>query len=101
MDCFIFSQLWSNRFLRTDTCIWNLAYISLMNFLLLSFCSKVILLHVQVDSAILIVRSAIANQIDWTEIKNLVKEAQVDGNPVATAIKDLKLDTNHITMLLQ
>lgn len=46
-------------------------------------------------------RSAIANQIDWTEIKNLVKEAQADGDPVAMAIKELKLDTNHITLLLQ
>lgn len=54
-----------------------------------------------VDRAILIVRSAIANQIDWTEIKNLVKEAQTDGDPVAMAIKDLRLDTNHFTMLLQ
>ncbi|KAL4238275.1 hypothetical protein ACF0H5_002987 [Mactra antiquata] len=54
-----------------------------------------------VDRAILIVRSAIANQIDWTEIQNLVKEAQIDGDPVAMAIKDLKLSTNHITLLLQ
>ncbi|XP_060573398.1 LOW QUALITY PROTEIN: ribosome quality control complex subunit NEMF-like [Ruditapes philippinarum] len=54
-----------------------------------------------VDRAILIVRSAIANQIDWTEIHNLVKEAQMDGDPVAMAIKDLKLATNHITLLLQ
>ncbi|WAR18853.1 NEMF-like protein [Mya arenaria] len=54
-----------------------------------------------VDRAILIVRSAIANQIDWTEIHNLVKEAQMDGDPVALAIKDLKLATNHITMLLK
>ncbi|KAH3859417.1 ribosome quality control complex subunit NEMF-like [Dreissena polymorpha] len=54
-----------------------------------------------VDRAILIVRSAIANQIDWTEIHNLVKEAQSDGDPVALAIKELKLATNHITMLLK
>jgi hypothetical protein len=57
--------------------------------------------HLKVDRAILIVRSAIANQIDWTEIHNLVKEAQMDGDPVAMAIKDLKLATNHITLLLQ
>lgn len=53
-----------------------------------------------VDKAITIVRSAIANQIDWTEINNLVKEAQAKGDPVARAIKGLKLDTNHMTMLL-
>ncbi|XP_071079995.1 ribosome quality control complex subunit NEMF-like [Haliotis cracherodii] len=54
-----------------------------------------------VDQAILIVRSALANQIDWTEIWNLVKEAQLTGDPVASAIKSLKLDTNHVTLLLK
>ncbi|XP_076463782.1 ribosome quality control complex subunit NEMF-like [Babylonia areolata] len=54
-----------------------------------------------VDKAILIVRSALANQIDWTEISQLVKEAQATGDPVAKTIVALKLDTNHITMLLQ
>ncbi|XP_013398422.1 nuclear export mediator factor Nemf [Lingula anatina] len=53
-----------------------------------------------VDRAILVVQSAVANQIDWDEIKDLVKEAQLQGDPVAIAIKALKLDTNHITMLL-
>ena len=56
---------------------------------------------VQVDKALMIVRSAIANQIDWTEIHNLVKEAQAQEDPVASAIKGLKLDSNHITMLLK
>ncbi|ESO87754.1 hypothetical protein LOTGIDRAFT_127397 [Lottia gigantea] len=53
-----------------------------------------------VDQAILIVRNAIANQIDWNEIWNLIKEAQLSRDPVAMAIKGIKLDTNHITMLL-
>ncbi|XP_005099828.1 nuclear export mediator factor Nemf [Aplysia californica] len=53
-----------------------------------------------VDQAILIVRSAVANQIDWTEIWNLVKEAQLRDDPVASTIKALKLDTNQITLLL-
>jgi len=53
-----------------------------------------------VDQAILIVRSAIANQIDWTEIWNLVKEAQLQGDRVAGAIKALKLSSNQITLLL-
>lgn len=53
-----------------------------------------------VDQAILVVRSALANQIDWTEIKQLVKEAQLNGDVVAKAIAGLKLDTNHITLLL-
>ncbi|NXA14929.1 NEMF factor, partial [Sapayoa aenigma] len=54
-----------------------------------------------VDRAIRVVRSALANQIDWTEIGAIVKEAQAQGDPVATAIKELKLQTNHITMLLR
>nr|XP_020667671.1 nuclear export mediator factor NEMF [Pogona vitticeps] len=54
-----------------------------------------------VDRAIQVVRSALANQIDWTEIGAIVKEAQAQGDPVASAIKELKLQTNHITMLLK
>uniref|UniRef100_A0A8C9LG59 Ribosome quality control complex subunit NEMF n=1 Tax=Pavo cristatus TaxID=9049 RepID=A0A8C9LG59_PAVCR len=54
-----------------------------------------------VSRAIQVVRSALANQIDWTEIGAIVKEAQAQGDPVANAIKELKLQTNHITMLLR
>ncbi|NXF11731.1 NEMF factor, partial [Smithornis capensis] len=54
-----------------------------------------------VDRAIQVVRSALANQIDWSEIGAIVKEAQAQGDPVASAIKELKLHTNHITMLLR
>ncbi|XP_078090271.1 ribosome quality control complex subunit NEMF [Mustelus asterias] len=54
-----------------------------------------------VDKAIQVIRSALANQIDWTEIGSIVKEAQEQEDAVACAIKELKLDTNHITMLLK
>ncbi|XP_059209037.1 ribosome quality control complex subunit NEMF-like [Centropristis striata] len=54
-----------------------------------------------VERALQVVRSALANQVDWTEIGIIVKEAQAAGDPVACAIKELKLQTNHITMLLQ
>ncbi|CAL1532150.1 unnamed protein product [Lymnaea stagnalis] len=54
-----------------------------------------------VDQAILIVRSALANQIDWSEIWNVVKEAQANGDAVASTIKALRLDSNQITLLLQ
>ncbi|XP_028293411.1 ribosome quality control complex subunit NEMF isoform X2 [Gouania willdenowi] len=54
-----------------------------------------------VEQALQVVRSALANQVDWTEIGIIVKEAQAAGDPVASAIKDLKLQTNHITMLLK
>ncbi|XP_015244985.1 PREDICTED: nuclear export mediator factor NEMF [Cyprinodon variegatus] len=54
-----------------------------------------------VERALQVVRSALANQVDWTEIGVIVKEAQASGDPVACAIKELKLQTNHITMLLK
>ncbi|XP_068194100.1 ribosome quality control complex subunit NEMF [Antennarius striatus] len=54
-----------------------------------------------VERALQVVCSALANQVDWTEIGNIVNEAQVAGDPVACAIKELKLQTNHITMLLK
>ncbi|MBN3298787.1 NEMF factor, partial [Amia calva] len=54
-----------------------------------------------VERALQVVCSALANQVDWTEIGLIVKEAQAQGDPVACAIKELKLQTNHITMLLR
>uniref|UniRef100_A0A8C9VHU9 Ribosome quality control complex subunit NEMF n=1 Tax=Scleropages formosus TaxID=113540 RepID=A0A8C9VHU9_SCLFO len=53
-----------------------------------------------VERALQVVQSALANQVDWTEIGLIVKEAQAAGDPVACAIKELKLQTNHIAMLL-
>lgn len=49
----------------------------------------------------MIVNSAIANQIDWSEINSIVKEAQAQDDQVACAIGGLKLETNHITMNLR
>ncbi|XP_041469518.1 nuclear export mediator factor NEMF-like [Lytechinus variegatus] len=54
-----------------------------------------------VEQALRVVRSAVANQIDWKEIDSIIKEAQTQGDPVASAIKGLKLDTNHFQMLLR
>ncbi|XP_042220810.1 nuclear export mediator factor NEMF-like [Homarus americanus] len=53
-----------------------------------------------VDATILVVRSAVANQIDWRQIKELLAEAQGRGDPVAQAIKQLKLESNTITLSL-
>ena len=53
-----------------------------------------------VETAIHQVRSAIASQIDWDEIDEFLQEAQDEGDPVASAIKQLKLKTNHIVMYL-
>lgn len=54
-----------------------------------------------VERALLVLRSALANQIGWAEITELLKEAQEQGDPVAQSIKKLKLDTNHFVMLLK
>ncbi|XP_055903614.1 ribosome quality control complex subunit NEMF homolog [Eupeodes corollae] len=53
-----------------------------------------------VDNAILAIRSAIANQMSWPDIHELVKAAQTNGDPVASTIKQLKLEINHISLLL-
>ena len=55
----------------------------------------------QVEDAILIIQNALANQIDWTEIGHLVKEAQAAENPVACAIQSLNLQSNQMTMALR
>lgn len=54
-----------------------------------------------VDKAVLAVRAAIANQMTWPDIEILIKEGKAMGDPVASAIKKLKLDINHITMELR
>ncbi|KYN21553.1 Serologically defined colon cancer antigen 1 like protein [Trachymyrmex cornetzi] len=56
--------------------------------------------QVLVDNAILAIQSALANQMSWPDIQVLLKEAQVRGDPVASAIKQLKLETNHVALLL-
>ncbi|CAL4114173.1 unnamed protein product [Meganyctiphanes norvegica] len=53
-----------------------------------------------VEGALLVVRSYVANQVDWREIKELVCEAAARGHPAAEAIKDLKLNSNTITLWL-
>ncbi|XP_011872509.1 PREDICTED: nuclear export mediator factor NEMF homolog [Vollenhovia emeryi] len=53
-----------------------------------------------VDNAILAIQSALANQMSWPDIQVLLKEAQARGDPVASAVKQLKLETNHIALLL-
>ena len=55
----------------------------------------------QVEQAIATINSAIANQIDWEEIEEIVKEAQIQMDPVASAIKSLKLNINQIVLTLQ
>lgn len=54
-----------------------------------------------VSKACLVIRSAIANAMNWSDIERLVKDAQSRGDPTALAIQSLKLRTNEITLLLQ
>lgn len=54
-----------------------------------------------VTKASLVIRSAVANAMNWGDIELLVKDSQGRGDPVALAIKSLKLHRNEITLLLQ
>lgn len=54
-----------------------------------------------VSKATLVIRSAVANAMDWGDIDLLIKDAQSRGDPVASIIQSLKLKTNEITMMLQ
>ncbi|KAH8295264.1 hypothetical protein KR018_009454, partial [Drosophila ironensis] len=53
-----------------------------------------------VDNAIRAIQSAIASQLSWPDIRELVKEATANGDAVASSIKQLKLETNHISLML-
>ena len=53
-----------------------------------------------VEAALNQVRSALASQIAWTEIEELLTEAQEENDPVACAIRELKLKTNQIVVFL-
>ncbi|XP_022913769.2 ribosome quality control complex subunit NEMF homolog [Onthophagus taurus] len=53
-----------------------------------------------VENAIYSIQTALANQIPWQDIANLVKDATLNGDPVAKQIKELKLEKNHITLSL-
>lgn len=54
-----------------------------------------------VNNGIKVVNSAIANQIPWDQIKEIIKEATDNGDPVASRIKQIKLEVNHIVMQLK
>ena len=54
-----------------------------------------------IERACLVIRSAVANSMDWSDIELLVKDAQTRGDPVAQSIHGLKLYSNHITMMLK
>eukprot|EP00668_Euglena_longa_P012176 GGOE01014608.1.p1 GENE.GGOE01014608.1~~GGOE01014608.1.p1 ORF type:complete len:1133 (+),score=385.10 GGOE01014608.1:88-3486(+) len=54
----------------------------------------------EVEAAIMVIRSALAQSIDWTELKRVVKEQRRAGNPIAMMIHDFHFEQNKITLLL-
>lgn len=53
-----------------------------------------------VDAAIIAVRVALANGMNWEDLARMVKEERKSGNPVAGLIDKLRLERNCITLLL-
>lgn len=56
--------------------------------------------HELINSVLVTMRSAIANQMSWSDINDFVKNAQASGDVVAKHIKQLKLETNHVALYL-
>lgn len=56
--------------------------------------------HELINSVLVTIRSAIANQMSWSDIAEFVKNAQAAGDSVANSIKQLKLETNHVSLYL-
>lgn len=54
-----------------------------------------------VNSIVMTIRGAIANQMSWADISEFVKQAQTNKDNVASCIKHLKLETNHVSLLLK
>lgn len=53
-----------------------------------------------VDAAILAVRVALANGMNWDDLTRMVKEEKKSGNPVAGIIDKLHLERNSMSLLL-
>lgn len=53
-----------------------------------------------VDNIIYAMRSLLARQLSWTNIKELIKERREQEDPLASHIRHLKLETNRITLRL-
>ena len=53
-----------------------------------------------VEKALLVIRSAIANQLSWKDIREMIDEAQLQDDQIAKLIIGLKLDRNIFSMKL-
>jgi hypothetical protein len=58
-------------------------------------------LSIQVDEAIIIVRSAVASGVDWVELEEMVNLEKRRKNPIALLIEKLDLTSNQITVALE
>jgi hypothetical protein len=47
------------------------------------------------------INTAVANQLSWSEIEELLDEAKQSGDTTARAIQAIKFDINHVTLLLR
>jgi predicted ribosome quality control (RQC) complex YloA/Tae2 family protein len=56
--------------------------------------------QILVDNVILSIRSLIAKQLPWQDIKDLIKSKQEHKDPVALMIRHLKFETNQIVIHL-
>eukprot|EP00752_Nemacystus_decipiens_P013835 g12284.t1 len=54
----------------------------------------------EVEKALMVVRSALANGMDWQDLDELVKAETANGNPIASLIHELRLDRNQVVLAL-
>ncbi|CAM9401439.1 unnamed protein product [Ectocarpus sp. 6 AP-2014] len=54
----------------------------------------------EVEKALMVVRSALANGMDWQDLEDLVKAETANGNPIASLIHELRLDRNQASVVL-
>ncbi|CBN79324.1 conserved unknown protein [Ectocarpus siliculosus] len=54
----------------------------------------------EVEKALMVVRSALANGMDWQDLEDLVKAETANGNPIASLIHELRLDRNQVVLSL-
>lgn len=53
----------------------------------------------EVEKALMVVRSALANGMNWQDLDELVKAETANGNPIASLIHELRLDRNKVCCL--
>lgn len=63
--------------------------------------ASLIHISIQVNRAVLIVNHAVANQVSWEDITEMVTNGQEIGDPTAVAIRKIDFATNQMTMKLE